>query len=249
MFTMKLLLDFPFISAPQIFGSSSAPTESYGAGKVHGNNPFSSPWSLSTEFLEIFPIVSFLMDFFPQRGQKDLLIQSLHVTDRKTETRLVKFLPGLRMICINIIVIKRPMSHYLMTRFQDWHSKPLISYSLFLISLVCPRGWDLHEGRCFFLSTSELSWNKSRDFCEAEGSSLAIVNTPAKLVRALEWCREAGGLLQPPWAEMGQSERQGRGGAGLRDAEAAGRGAQAPCCESGGGDSSQQWWGVFLGSI
>nr|XP_036850448.1 C-type lectin domain family 5 member A [Manis javanica] len=47
---------------------------------------------------------------------------------------------------------------------------------------VCPRGWDLHEGRCFFLSTSELSWNKSRDFCEAEGSSLAIVNTPAKLV-------------------------------------------------------------------
>ncbi|KAI5273975.1 C-Type Lectin Domain Family 5 Member A [Manis pentadactyla] len=46
---------------------------------------------------------------------------------------------------------------------------------------VCPREWDLHEGRCFFLSTSELSWNKSRDFCEAEGSSLAIVNTPAKL--------------------------------------------------------------------
>ncbi|XP_036782019.2 C-type lectin domain family 5 member A isoform X3 [Manis pentadactyla] len=46
---------------------------------------------------------------------------------------------------------------------------------------VCPREWDLHEGRCFFLSTSELSWNKSREFCEAEGSSLAIVNTPAKL--------------------------------------------------------------------
>ncbi|XP_036782018.2 C-type lectin domain family 5 member A isoform X1 [Manis pentadactyla] len=121
------------------------------------------------------------MEFFPQRGQKDLLIQSLHVTDRETETRLVKFLPGLRMICINMIVINRPVSHYLMTQFQDSHSETLISYSVFLISLVCPREWDLHEGRCFFLSTSELSWNKSREFCEAEGSSLAIVNTPAKL--------------------------------------------------------------------
>ncbi|XP_004430738.1 PREDICTED: C-type lectin domain family 5 member A isoform X1 [Ceratotherium simum simum] len=46
---------------------------------------------------------------------------------------------------------------------------------------VCPRGWDFHQGRCFFLSTSESSWNKSRDFCEGKGSTLAIVNTPEKL--------------------------------------------------------------------
>ncbi|XP_012576270.1 PREDICTED: C-type lectin domain family 5 member A [Condylura cristata] len=46
---------------------------------------------------------------------------------------------------------------------------------------VCPQGWDFHEGRCFFLSASELSWNKSRDFCEAKGSTLAIVNKPEKL--------------------------------------------------------------------
>ncbi|XP_027626330.1 C-type lectin domain family 5 member A [Tupaia chinensis] len=46
---------------------------------------------------------------------------------------------------------------------------------------VCPKGWDLHQGRCFFLSSFELSWNKSRDSCEAEGSTLAIVNTPEKL--------------------------------------------------------------------
>ncbi|XP_037691922.1 C-type lectin domain family 5 member A isoform X2 [Choloepus didactylus] len=46
---------------------------------------------------------------------------------------------------------------------------------------VCPRGWDFHQGRCFFLSTAELPLNQSRDFCIAEGSNLAIVNTPEKL--------------------------------------------------------------------
>ncbi|XP_008581184.1 PREDICTED: C-type lectin domain family 5 member A [Galeopterus variegatus] len=46
---------------------------------------------------------------------------------------------------------------------------------------VCPTGWDFHQGRCFFLSTSELSWNEGRDSCKKEGSTLAIVNTPQKL--------------------------------------------------------------------
>uniref|UniRef100_A0A8C4LMK1 C-type lectin domain family 5 member A n=1 Tax=Equus asinus asinus TaxID=83772 RepID=A0A8C4LMK1_EQUAS len=49
------------------------------------------------------------------------------------------------------------------------------------IPLSCPRGWDFNQERCFLLSTSELSWKKSRDFCETEGSTLAIVNTPEKL--------------------------------------------------------------------
>ncbi|XP_069318490.1 C-type lectin domain family 5 member A isoform X1 [Eulemur rufifrons] len=46
---------------------------------------------------------------------------------------------------------------------------------------VCPKEWDFYQGRCFFLSTSESSWNKSKDFCEREGATLAIVNTPEKL--------------------------------------------------------------------
>ncbi|KAF6275891.1 C-type lectin domain containing 5A [Rhinolophus ferrumequinum] len=46
---------------------------------------------------------------------------------------------------------------------------------------VCPRRWDFHQGRCFFLSTFEMSWNKSKDYCETEESTLAIVNTPEKL--------------------------------------------------------------------
>ncbi|KAM9216407.1 C-type lectin domain family 5 member A [Dugong dugon] len=46
---------------------------------------------------------------------------------------------------------------------------------------VCPTGWALHQGKCFLLTTSESSWNKSRSYCEGEGSTLAIVNTPEKL--------------------------------------------------------------------
>ncbi|XP_053409946.1 C-type lectin domain family 5 member A isoform X1 [Nycticebus coucang] len=46
---------------------------------------------------------------------------------------------------------------------------------------VCPKSWDFNQGTCFLLSTSESPWNESRDFCEREGSTLAIVNTPEKL--------------------------------------------------------------------
>ncbi|PNI99817.1 CLEC5A isoform 5 [Pan troglodytes] len=46
---------------------------------------------------------------------------------------------------------------------------------------VCPKDWEFYQARCFFLSTSESSWNESRDFCKGKGSTLAIVNTPEKL--------------------------------------------------------------------
>uniref|UniRef100_A0A8C8WYM6 C-type lectin domain containing 5A n=2 Tax=Panthera TaxID=9688 RepID=A0A8C8WYM6_PANLE len=46
---------------------------------------------------------------------------------------------------------------------------------------VCPKRWYFHQGECFWLSPFERSWNKSRDFCKTEGSTLAIVNTQEKL--------------------------------------------------------------------
>ncbi|KAM6201841.1 C-type lectin domain family 5 member A [Rhynchocyon petersi] len=46
---------------------------------------------------------------------------------------------------------------------------------------ACPRGWIPHQRRCFLLSTAELPWQESKDACEAEGSALAVVNTPEKL--------------------------------------------------------------------
>ncbi|XP_063106698.1 C-type lectin domain family 5 member A isoform X2 [Cavia porcellus] len=47
---------------------------------------------------------------------------------------------------------------------------------------VCPPSWqNFHQTSCFFLSTSESTWNNSRDDCAKRGSTLAIVNTPGKL--------------------------------------------------------------------
>ncbi|CAO2603300.1 C-type lectin domain family 5 member A, partial [Lemmus lemmus] len=46
---------------------------------------------------------------------------------------------------------------------------------------ACPKDWDLYQGRCFFFSTSESSWNNSRDDCATRGSTLAVVDTPEKL--------------------------------------------------------------------
>ncbi|XP_021501945.1 C-type lectin domain family 5 member A isoform X1 [Meriones unguiculatus] len=45
----------------------------------------------------------------------------------------------------------------------------------------CPKDWDFQLGRCFFFSTSEFSWEKSRDDCATKGSTLAIVDTAEKL--------------------------------------------------------------------
>ncbi|XP_006997150.1 C-type lectin domain family 5 member A isoform X1 [Peromyscus maniculatus bairdii] len=46
------------------------------------------------------------------------------------------------------------------------------------VSPICPKDWDFHQGRCFFFSTSESSWENSRDDCASKESTLAIVNTP-----------------------------------------------------------------------
>lgn len=46
---------------------------------------------------------------------------------------------------------------------------------------ACSRTWYFLQRRCFWLSPFELSWNKSRDFCKREASTLAIVDTPEKL--------------------------------------------------------------------
>ncbi|XP_037059519.1 C-type lectin domain family 5 member A isoform X3 [Peromyscus leucopus] len=50
------------------------------------------------------------------------------------------------------------------------------------VSPICPKDWDFHQGRCFFFSTSESSWENSRDDCASKESTLAIVNTPEILI-------------------------------------------------------------------
>lgn len=81
-----------------------------------------------------------------------------------------------------------------------------------------------------------MSWNKSKDYCETEESTLAIVNTPEKLVRALEGYSEAvhptsasvaGDSRAAGLVERGRSGGEGWRGGWLR--------AQALCSESENG--------------
>ncbi|XP_021501946.1 C-type lectin domain family 5 member A isoform X2 [Meriones unguiculatus] len=58
---------------------------------------------------------------------------------------------------------------------------PTESYGTTNMLNGCPKDWDFQLGRCFFFSTSEFSWEKSRDDCATKGSTLAIVDTAEKL--------------------------------------------------------------------
>ncbi|XP_008821762.1 C-type lectin domain family 5 member A isoform X1 [Nannospalax galili] len=59
--------------------------------------------------------------------------------------------------------------------------KPTENYGTDDMQNGCPKDWYFHQGRCFFFSSSESSWNNSRNDCVAKGSTLAIVDIPEKL--------------------------------------------------------------------
>ncbi|KAF7643058.1 hypothetical protein LDENG_00245600 [Lucifuga dentata] len=41
----------------------------------------------------------------------------------------------------------------------------------------CPLGWDLFQSSCYYFSSSVLSWDEARDWCEGHESHLVILNT------------------------------------------------------------------------
>ncbi|KAF3698359.1 Asialoglycoprotein receptor 1 [Channa argus] len=41
----------------------------------------------------------------------------------------------------------------------------------------CPFNWDLFGSSCYYFSSLSLSWNRSKDWCEKEGSHLVILTT------------------------------------------------------------------------
>ena len=49
-------------------------------------------------------------------------------------------------------------------------------------SVLCPTGWPSgFHGRCFKVHSNPLDWNSAKSACEALGSSLAVLNSKAKL--------------------------------------------------------------------
>ena len=50
------------------------------------------------------------------------------------------------------------------------------------LTVLCPRGWlSSFHGGCFKVHSNPLDWNSAKSACEALGSSLAVLNSKAKL--------------------------------------------------------------------
>ncbi|XP_072333768.1 CD209 antigen-like protein C [Scyliorhinus torazame] len=42
----------------------------------------------------------------------------------------------------------------------------------------CPRGWKVHNQKCYFFSTDERNWDNAKQECESSNSHLIIINAP-----------------------------------------------------------------------
>ena len=63
----------------------------------------------------------------------------------------------------------------------------------YFLSLVCPRGWlSSFRGECFKVHSNPLDWNSAKSACEALGSSLAVLNSKAKLREFIQLLKSAG---------------------------------------------------------
>ena len=105
-----------------------------------------------TEFLKTFSTAPFLMKLFCSKGRiKTFSFIPFILQTGKLRLDWIKFLPGLRLICMNIIIINKPVSHYVLPWFQGSHPQALISYSLPLNFLSLPQEVGFSSRKMFFL--------------------------------------------------------------------------------------------------
>ncbi|XP_032068142.1 killer cell lectin-like receptor subfamily B member 1B allele B [Thamnophis elegans] len=46
---------------------------------------------------------------------------------------------------------------------------------------LCPKDWQLHGNKCYWISGEKQTWNDSRDDCRAKDSELAVLKEEAEL--------------------------------------------------------------------
>uniref|UniRef100_A0A8C5UCB4 Uncharacterized protein n=1 Tax=Malurus cyaneus samueli TaxID=2593467 RepID=A0A8C5UCB4_9PASS len=49
---------------------------------------------------------------------------------------------------------------------------------------LCPPGWQLHRGRCYYFSRDTATWDDSRENCRARKSQLLLFEDETEMVRA-----------------------------------------------------------------
>lgn len=56
---------------------------------------------------------------------------------------------------------------------------------------LCPPGWQLHRGRCYYFSEEAVSWKDSQKYCVARKSQLLVIEEETEMVSlaaALKLC-------------------------------------------------------------
>uniref|UniRef100_A0A8C3JZ83 C-type lectin domain-containing protein n=1 Tax=Calidris pygmaea TaxID=425635 RepID=A0A8C3JZ83_9CHAR len=48
---------------------------------------------------------------------------------------------------------------------------------------LCPIGWKLHYGRCYFYSETRDTWDNSRKYCSGKKSDLLVIEDETEMVR------------------------------------------------------------------
>ena len=68
------------------------------------------------------------------------------------------------------------------------------------LTVLCPRGWlSSFHGGCFKVHSNPLDWNSAKSACEALGSSLAVLNSKAKLLDFLQLLKSAAASKRVLW--------------------------------------------------
>ena len=88
----------------------------------------------------------------------------------------------------------------------------------YFLSLVCPRGWlSSFRGGCFKVRSNPLDWNSAKSMCEALGSSLAVLNSKAKLrefLQLLPQLLKSAGVSKALWIGLYRDPKNSNGGYG-----------------------------------
>ncbi|XP_067319476.1 C-type lectin domain family 2 member B-like [Anolis sagrei] len=76
--------------------------------------------------------------------------------------------------CTVPVICSLVVSSIIIVVFSVMVTKSSISYPTTIV-LACPSGWIGYEGKCYYFSGSETTWNLSQSNCSASGASLVTI--------------------------------------------------------------------------
>ncbi|KAM9293448.1 C-type lectin domain family 4 member A-like isoform 1-T1 [Morus bassanus] len=94
----------------------------------------------------------------------------------------------LLLVCIALIIVLlvQPFSRSgdqptaLQQKFMEWRCVSAMPQGKGRGWTCCPKGWKQFQGKCYYPSDDEMSWEESMQNCTGMGSHLVVINTKAE---------------------------------------------------------------------